>query len=730
MMNYDFCDGLNAKQREAVMAAEQDMLVLAGAGSGKTRVLIARIAWLVAELACSPREILALTFTNKAALEMRERLNRLLALPAQALWMGTFHGICHKILRRHSQAAHLPDSFQIIDADDQLRLIRRLLKVSELDEKQFPPRQLQWFINHQKDQGLRAHHVKAVGRQDRQMLVIYQHYEAACQQSGLVDFAEILLRVFELLKHDAVIFDHYQTRFRHVLVDEFQDTNSLQYELLKLISQKPGNYLTVIGDDDQSIYGWRGACVKHIQDFQRNHVGAVIVRLEQNYRSSANILAAANAVIEPNNDRIGKNLWTEQAEGELISVYSAFNETDEARFIAREVKVLREQGVPCREVAVLYRSNAQSRVIEEAFLQEGLAYRIYGGQRFFDRAEIKDALAYLRLVQRRDDDSAFERIINTPTRGIGDRTVQLLRDQAKLHDGSLWQALCQAIKLDTFVPARATLALKRFYELIEDLAKCVESTSLATHVEMMLERVQLDQAYIKEGKERHQARLENLSELVSAGAEYERYGEQDESVSPLQNFLAYTALESGELQAGPSEDCIQMMTLHMAKGLEFSHVMLCGMEEGIFPHQMSMNDPERLPEERRLCYVGVTRAMKKLYISHAEARRLHGREAYHQPSRFLGDIPVHLTEDVRFQTTVLKPQIVKSSSLSQPQSQSRQFKKGACARFRSGQAVAHKKFGSGVILDVQGDEPKLRLKISFKHFGVKWLLADFVERVA
>ncbi|MCL4158746.1 UNVERIFIED_CONTAM: hypothetical protein GTU68_061588, partial [Idotea baltica] len=607
------------------------MLVLAGAGSGKTRVLTSRIAYLVEAHQVSPLAILGVTFTNKASKEMRSRIEDILGIPMSGMWIGTFHSLAHRLLRQHYQEAGLPQDFQILDSDDQLRMVKRCLKELALDEAYWPPRQIQWFISGHKEEGRRPSQiVQNNDAQQQTMLAIYSHYESLCQRFGLVDFSELLLRAFELLKNNEVLRERYQTRFEHVLVDEFQDTNSIQYAWLKLLVKKSNN-LFAVGDDDQSIYGWRGAKVENILQFERDFTGAKTIRLEQNYRSTTNILDAANAVIKNNGSRLGKNLWTAGEEGEPVKLYTAYNEQDEARFIVDQIRNWVSDGGKRSEVAILYRSNAQSRVFEEVLINVGMPYRVYGGLRFFERAEIKDALAYLRICIRRDDDPSFERIVNTPTRGIGNKTIDVVREYARAQQISMWDATNQLMNTSQ-LSSRAQSALGVFVNLIQEISSQIVDQDLFQQIEIMLDLSKLIEHFQKEKGEKGQARVENLQELITAARGYE-----------VDETEAHAALEAGEGQAEEWEDCVQLMSLHSAKGLEFPLVFLTGMEEGLFPHQRSLDEGSgRLEEERRLCYVGMTRAMQQLWLSHAELRRLYGTEKYTSPSRFLGEIPEEL----------------------------------------------------------------------------------------
>jgi len=712
----DLLEGLNPAQRDAVAADDPYLLVLAGAGSGKTRVLVHRMAFLVATEQTSPYGILAVTFTNKAAAEMRGRIEQLLRMPASGMWVGTFHGIAHRLLRAHWQEAGLPDGFTILDSDDQLRLVKRVIRELGLDEQRWPPRQAQWFINSQKDEGLRAAHMEPGG--DLFLLTmqkIYTAYEEACARGGLVDFNELLLRALELIRDNDALRGHYQRRFRHILVDEFQDTNAIQYAWLQLLAGG-GAAVTIVGDDDQSIYGWRGAKIENIQRLAKDFPGLRTIRLEQNYRSTGTILQAANAVIANNSDRLGKELWTEISDGEPIRVYTGFNEVDEARFIAGRVQKHQDEGTSRSEMAVLYRSNAQSRVLEEAFLQAGIPYRIYGGQRFFERAEIRNALGYLRLLVNRDADAAFERVVNTPTRGIGDKTLDVLRERARQTSQSLWRAALQMIS-DGSLPGRAASALGGFVSLIEQMTKDTQGLALWERTEHVLAASGLLEFHANEKGEKGQQRVENLRELITATRQF---GDEDveDGADVLTAFLDHAALEAGERQAGEHDDAVQMMTLHSAKGLEFTVVFMAGLEEGLFPHQMSSDEPGRLAEERRLCYVGITRAMRQLYITYAESRRLHGSDTMNAPSRFLREIPAALLEEVRLRGGMSRPVAASSGS---------PVRGEEVGGYRLGMRVMHPKFGEGTILHFEGQGPNARLQINFDGAGSKWLVSQYAR---
>jgi DNA helicase-2/ATP-dependent DNA helicase PcrA len=721
-------DPLNDAQREAVAAPLDPLLVLAGAGSGKTRVLVHRIAWLIQAQQMSPFGILAVTFTNKAASEMRGRIEELLGMPLSGMWVGTFHGLAHRLLRAHWREAKLPQTFQILDSEDQYRAVRRVMKALDLDEAKWPPRQAQWFINARKDEGQRPQHIDDRGDAHmRQMVRIYQTYEEMCQRSGLVDFAELLLRAHELWLTQPQVLAHYQQRFRHVLVDEFQDTNAIQYAWLRMLAGSEVK-LFMVGDDDQSIYGWRGARIENIHQFSRDFPTARMLRLEQNYRSTSTILSAANALIANNTDRLGKNLWTSGAQGAPIKLYSAFNELDEARFVVERLRQwLAEGGHKRADVAILYRSNAQSRVFEEALLQTNTPYRVYGGLRFFERAEIKDALAYLRLTANRHDDASFERVVNMPTRGVGDSSMDALRTQAKQQQVSLWDAAHQLIAQQQLT-ARGANAVVAFLRLIDSMAQATANLALHEQVEHVLEHSSLLEHYRKEKGEKGQARLENLDELVTAARYFQRA--DDEELDLLSAFLAHAALEAGEGQGGAWEDCVQLMSLHAAKGLEFPLVFLCGLEEGLFPHQMSINEPGRLEEERRLCYVGMTRAKQQLYLTHAQSRRLHGKENYAIPSRFVHEIPVELIEEVRMRAMVTRPggeywdRPPRSNATNAP---SARIEIEAMPGLRLGQQVVHAKFGEGVVLNYEGQGEQARVQVNFRRAGSKWLMVTYAN---
>ncbi len=704
-------NSLNDAQRSAVTSDAKHLLVLAGAGSGKTRVLAHRIVWSVEAEGVSPYSILAVTFTNKAAGEMKQRIYDLLSRPVQGMWIGTFHGIAHRLLKAHWSDAGLSENFQILDSEDQLRLIRRCMKELNVDEKRWPAKSLQFFINDQKDEGLRPHQVDVSGDPfKRHHQKVYEHYEAACQRGGLIDFAELLLRAYELWQKTPSLLQHYRERFQHILVDEFQDTNTIQYKWTKLLMNE-SNRITVVGDDDQSIYGWRGARVENIHNFAQRFAPCETIRLEQNYRSTQTILSAANALIANNSDRLGKELWTEGNGGEPISLYSAYNELDESRFVVERVKqIVEERGGHYKDIAVLYRSNAQSRVLEEGLIRADIPYRIYGGLRFFERAEIKNALAYLRLTQSLHDDAAFERVVNLPTRGIGDRTLEKIREIAKIEQVTLWMAAEKVVDRQ-LLPTRAANAVRGFLELVMGLRESTQALELWERVEYINSGSGLIEFHKKEKGEKGKARIENLKELVTAA----KYFEPEED--PLVEFLGHAALESGEGQAAPDQDCVQLMTLHSAKGLEFPYVFLVGMEEGLFPSQMSLQEEGRLEEERRLCYVGVTRAMQKLYLTHAESRRIYGDERQPILSRFVRELPDELIEEVRINATVSRPAMMQGSGA---------HADSEC-EFRLGQRVHHAVFGVGTVIQVEGEGAHERVQVKFDREGAKWLMATYAK---
>ncbi|MDQ2164288.1 MULTISPECIES: DNA helicase II [Vibrio] len=712
-------DGLNDKQREAVAAPLENLLVLAGAGSGKTRVLVHRIAWLISVENASPFSIMSVTFTNKAAAEMRGRIEELMMGSASGMWNGTFHGICHRILRAHYLDARLPEDFQILDSEDQLRLLRRLIKAQNLDEKQWPTRQVCWWINGKKDEGLRPKHIDAYRDPVTQTyLQLYSAYQEACDRAGLVDFAEILLRCHEMLRDKQHIREHYQARFKHILVDEFQDTNNIQYAWLRMMAGRDCHVM-IVGDDDQSIYGWRGAKIENLEKFTQEFPSVNTIRLEQNYRSTKTILQASNALIANNTERMGKELWTDGSEGEPISIYSAYNDLDEARFTVNKIKEWRDKGGALEDCAMLYRNNAQSRVLEEALIQAGLPYRIYGGMRFFERQEIKDALSYLRLMSNRNDDSAFERVVNTPPRGLGDKTLETIRFAARDRGCTLWQASLVLLE-EKVLTGRAASALSRFIELVNALEDDSAEMPLHSQTDHVIKTSGLFEMYQLEKGEKSKARIENLEELVTATRQFEKPEEADE-MSMLAAFLTHAALEAGEGQADEFDDAVQLMTLHSAKGLEFPLVFMVGVEEGMFPSQMSAEEAGRLEEERRLCYVGMTRAMQKLYITYAEIRRLYGQDKYHKPSRFIRELPEKCLDEVRMKAQVSRPS--SAGRFSQTAVKENFNETG----FSLGARVKHPIFGEGTIINFEGSGPQSRVQVAFNGEGIKWLVTAYAK---
>ena len=713
----ELLDGLNERQREAVAAPLGNYLVLAGAGSGKTRVLTYRIAWLIGVENISPNAILAVTFTNKAAAEMRHRIENLLQdqiTPPFGMWVGTFHSLAHRLLRRHAPDAGLPADFQILDSEDQLRLVKRLVKSYNLDEGLYPPKQICWYINNKKDLGLRADQIEMRSKEDRSWVEIYKIYQDACDRAGLVDFAELLLRTYELWQKKPLILQRYQQRFQHILVDEFQDTNNIQYEWVKLLAGNSANVM-IVGDDDQSIYGWRGAKIDNIYRFLTDY-HAETIRLEQNYRSTENILQAANILIANNEGRLGKNLWTEGNKGDPVGIYRAFNEHDEARFVTSQIKQWVDEGGNYDQCAVLYRSNRQSRILEEAFLQSGLPYRIYGGLRFFERQEIKDALGYLRLLANRQDDVAFERVVNTPTRGIGDRTLEILRDIARKRTLTLWQATHLALE-EKLVQGRAASALLRFIELINALDNDTFELPLAEQTEFVIEHSGLKEMYQKEKGEKGEVRLENLDELVFAARDFQKPDEAEE-MSDLIAFLTHASLEAGEGQASPHQQCVDLMTLHSSKGLEFDRVFIVGMEEGLFPSGAS-GEEGRIEEERRLAYVGITRARKKLTLCYAEQRRVYSQEEKRIVSRFINELPEENIQEIRLRGTIMRA--INREAVGTTKSVL------ANPEWKPGQRVKHHKFGYGSIINVEGSDKNCRLQIAFQNQGIKWLIAHLAN---
>ncbi len=719
-------DGLNPAQREAVSAPPGHHLVLAGAGSGKTRVLTHRIAWLHEVFGVPTHGIFAVTFTNKAAGEMRHRIDAQLPHGSRGMWIGTFHGLAHRLLRLHFAEAKLPDSFQVLDSDDQLRLVKRVVQQLEIDDSKYPPKQIAWWINEQKDEGRRPQHIQPEPSDHwlETMRQAYAAYQERCDRAGLVDFAELLLRAHELLRDNPALLAHYRSRFREILVDEFQDTNAIQYAFVRVLAGDSG-HVFVVGDDDQAIYGWRGAKVENVQRFLKDFPGAQTVRLEQNYRSTANILGAANAVIAHNPDRIGKELWTDSGDGEPIDLYAAYNEMDEARYVVERARQWVRDGGSYADAAVLYRSNAQSRAFEEALISEQVPYRVYGGMRFFERAEIKDALAYLRLMTNRDDDAAFERAVNTPTRGIGDRTLDEVRRLARSQAISLWEATMLTAQGNELA-ARARNALAGFLTLVNQLQHEAGEMTLAERIDHVLLRSGLRDHWAKESRNTldSESRSDNLDELISVASRFTRreddIEEAGETMSELVAFLSYASLEAGEGQAQAGEEGVQLMTLHSAKGLEFPLVFLAGMEDGLFPSARSLEESGRLEEERRLAYVGITRARQKLVLSYAESRRIHGQDNYNVPSRFLREIPRELLNEVRPKVQVARPaslganRVMGHAAIEAPP-------------LKLGAMVTHARFGEGMVTDYEGSGAHARVQVEFAEAGSKWLVMAYAN---
>ena len=708
-------DGLNDAQREAVTEQSDHLLVLAGAGSGKTRVLVHRMAWQMQMNRVPATGLLAVTFTNKAAKEMRHRIEQMMNIPSRGLWIGTFHGIAHRLLRAHWKDANLPENFQVLDSDDQLRMVKRVMREAQIDETQFPPKQAQWWISSQKDEGLRADNIQENPGDHftSTMVRVYRQYEKLCQLSGLVDFGELLLRSHELWLHRPELLAHYQQRFQHILVDEFQDTNTIQYAWLQVLA---GNRvpLTVVGDDDQSIYGWRGAKVENIQQYQRDFPNARLVKLEQNYRSTKLILKAANAVIDNNQGRLGKELWSDGVDGEPVSLYAAFNEQDEANYIADTITSWVQDGNLRAECAILYRSNAQSRVLEESLMRQGIPYRVYGGLRFYDRQEIRNALAYLRLVHYRRDDAAFERVVNLPPRGIGAKSLADLRQYAGEQSISMWESAQRMLDAGQ-MKGRAKTGLQKFLSIIEELSALAEHGTLHGLMQQTIDDSGLKEYHASEKGEKGQGRVENLEELVNALTSYE----VEEGVDPLSEFIAQAALDAGEAQAEDHEDSVQLMTLHSAKGLEFPLVFMAGVEEGLFPHSMSLEEPGRMEEERRLAYVGITRAMKQLIITYAESRRLYGQEKFNALSRFVREIPADCIQEVRLRNTVTRPAMV-----ARPNENMFSQESAKQSGFSLGQRVMHPKFGEGTVMNSEGSGHHTRIQVNFDD-GAKWLVLAY-----
>ncbi len=712
-------EGLNKEQLEATTFPSSSSLILAGAGSGKTRVLTTRIAWLIQTGQINPFQLMAVTFTNKAAREMLVRISSMLPINTRGMWVGTFHGLCNRMLRSHHQEAKLPQTFQILDSADQLSMIKRVMKSIAADENKYPYRQVQYFINSNKEEGLRASQIDVIDEFSRNLVDIYEQYDRACQREGVVDFSELLLRSFELLSGNERLLEHYRSRFRHILVDEFQDTNKLQYAWLRLLKGVSAAVMAV-GDDDQSIYAFRGARTGNMLDFEKDFGVQKIIRLEQNYRSHGNILDAANALISNNDARLGKNLWTDEGKGEPIRLYSAATDSEEASFLLEEVQTLAREGIALNEIALLYRSNAQSRILEHTLFKAGMSYRVYGGLRFFERQEVKHALAYLRLIANPNDDGAFLRVVNFPTRGIGNRTLESIQDISKQSGTSLWQATC------SFPPSgRAGAALSSFVSLIENIKLQTEGFNLPDLIEHVIESSGLIQHYQKERE--GQDRIENLKELVNASTTFvkeevvvEEANEAEASeMDPLTAFLAHASLEAGDNQAQAGEDALQLMTVHSAKGLEFNSVFISGLEEGIFPHENSLNEQGGLEEERRLMYVAMTRARRRLYLSYSQISMINGQTSYNVESRFVEEIPSETLKRINSKDK-------ESTNTVMPRIPNRRMA-ATIGGFRIGQQVSHPKFGIGVIVQADGNGQDAMVQVNFSHEGLKWLALEFAK---
>jgi len=719
-------ENLNPEQRAAVTLPHESALILAGAGSGKTRVLTTRIVWLIQTGQVSPHGILAVTFTNKAAKEMLTRISAMLPINTRGMWVGTFHGLANRLLRTHWREAGLPQSFQILDSSDQLSAIKRLMKAMNVDTEKYEPKKVQWFINGHKEAGRRARDAEAFDEYSMRMAELYEAYDAQCQREGVADFPELLLRSYELLYRNEPLRQHYQDRFRHILVDEFQDTNTLQYRWLKLFAG-PHTALFAVGDDDQSIYAFRGANTANMAEFEREFAHGNVIKLEQNYRSHGHILTAANTLIAQNAHRLGKNLWTAEGEGEPIRIFEAYSDQDEASFVVDEVKALNREGVALSDMALLYRSNAQSRVLEHALFSAHVPYRVYGGLRFFERQEVKHALAYLRLLTNPEDDGAFLRVVNFPARGIGARTLEQLADHAARSGTSLWQAACTS-----------SGKMAGFAKLIEDIKQATADLPLAEVIDHVIEASGLADYYRadKDGADR----LENLNELINAAALFSEEGGladaaadseaapdtpvSTEAPSELDRFLAHAALEAGEHQAGAGHDALQLMTVHAAKGLEFHAVFITGLEESLFPHEQSAHEENGLEEERRLMYVAITRARRRLYLSHAQSRMLHGQIRYSLPSRFLDELPEQVLLNLNRRDSAYPSGVQQTTShYGTPAPRN----PGNDTGYKVGQSVAHAKFGTGIIIDFEGRGADARVQVKFRDAGTKWLALAYAK---
>ena len=711
-MQLDYLKDLNEKQTEAVQLQNESALILAGAGSGKTKVLTSRISWLIHNQIVSPNGILAVTFTNKAANEMLSRISSQLGMNPRGMWVGTFHGLCNRFLRLHYKEANLPQTFQILDSSDQLSAIKRLCKILQIDPDKITPKEIQYHINGSKENGMRAKDVKTYDAHTQKINEIYLEYEKQCQREGVADFGELLLRSYELLISNETLRTHYQNRFNHVLVDEFQDTSELQYRWLKLLTGK-NNIIFAVGDDDQSIYAFRGANVGNMQSLQNDFNIEKVIKLEQNYRSKNNILSAANEIIKNNEKRLGKDLWTASGDGDLIKVFRALSDSDEAQYILDEIKMWHRKGKSYQNIAILYRSNAQSRILEHSMVSNNIPYRVYGGLRFFERAEVKHALAYLRLIANKQDDNAFLIIVNFPTRGIGNRSLESLQDISKINNTSLWEAAKSSYKTPT-----SEKGISYFIDLIRKIEDEIQGLTLAESMDVVINFSGLKNHYIndKDGQDR----VSNLEELVSAATTFsENFNGEDKNLE-LTEFLNYTSLESGELQAKANQDALQLMTIHSAKGLEFDIVFITGLEEGLCPHEQSLIEADGLEEERRLMYVAVTRARENLYLTYAQSRLMYGQTQYNLSSRFLDEIPENLIKKIN---VVENSQI---KQINQPKQVTQSFSHSEYP-FKIGSQVLHKKFGNGVVLSYEGSSNDLRVQVQFANAGTKWLALEFAK---
>ena len=731
---------LNEPQLTAVTLPHTSALILAGAGSGKTRVLTTRIAWLLSTGQVSPSGVLAVTFTNKAAKEMLTRLTSMVQVNVRTMWIGTFHGLCNRFLRMHWREAGLPQTFTIMDTQDQLSLIKRILKQNNIDDEKYPAKQLAWFISAAKEEGLRPNAVEAFDDYSRKQVELYQLYEATCQREGVVDFAELLLRSYEVLSKFEALREHYNARFRHILVDEFQDTNTLQYKWLRLLAG-PHTAVLAVGDDDQSIYAFRGAKVANMQRFEHDFAPAKIIKLEQNYRSYGTILDAANALIRNNNGRLGKELWTDQGHGEPIRVFQGYSDGEEAAFVIDSVKAAMNDGVPLDEIAILYRSNAQSRVFEHGLFNARIPYRVYGGLRFFERAEIKHAMAYMRLINNPEDDNAFLRIVNFPPRGIGAKSIENLQQVSVGTGVTLWQAACAG-----GAGGRAQVPMAQFIGLIEGMRIATKGQALPEIVRHLLDASTLKAHYVNEKD--GQDRVENLEELINAADNFMREtggvvhvenldGTMSESDDPVTAFLAHASLEAGDTQAAEGRAALQMMTVHSAKGLEFDYVFITGLEEGLFPHDNSLNDDGGLEEERRLMYVAITRARKRLHLSYAQMRMLHGQTRYNVPSRFLDEVPAELLKWLSAKPKnllAMEPHAPLSGDYADRNLSAFAASIGSATRsdsgFRIGQQVSHAKFGHGVIINADGSGKNVQVEVNFRDHGIKRLALEYAKLTA